>query len=108
MAARCAGDLNSVRLDTAFGSTYKHQFYLSVDNGPQFPIGNYVPVIGGAPHNLTIQEQFTGCYVDTTVFVPEPPPITVTFNTPELIDKTAPSACLISIPQMASHKLQLR
>ena len=89
VAARCAGDLNSVRLDTAFGSTYKHQFYLSVDNGPQFPIGNYVPVIGGAPHNLTIQEQFTGCYVDTTVFVPEPPPITVTFNTPELIDKTA-------------------
>ncbi len=87
VSSRCAGDLNSIRLDTAFGGTYKHQFSISVDNGPQFPIGYFVPVIGGAPHRLTIEEQFTGCFSDTTVFVPEPPPISVTFKTAETVDR---------------------
>ena len=82
----CNGDLTSIKLDTAFGGTYQHQFSLSVDNGPQYPIGYFVPVFGGQTHVLSIVEQFTNCSVDTTVSVPEPPAISVTFNTPYVTD----------------------
>lgn len=82
----CNGDLTSIKLDTAFGGTYKHQFSLSVDNGPQYPIGYFVPVFGGQNHVLSIVEQFTNCSVDTTVSVPEPPSISVVFKTPFVTD----------------------
>ena len=82
----CNGDLTSIKLDTAFGGTYNHQFSLSVDNGPQYPIGYFVPVFGGQNHVLSIVEQFTNCSVDTTISVPEPPAISITFNTPFVTD----------------------
>ena len=75
---RCYGELTFVKLDTAFGSTYQHPFTLSVDNGPQYPIGYEVPVFAD-DHLLTITEQITGCSDTLSVSISQPPPITIRF-----------------------------
>lgn len=76
---RCNGELTYVKLDTAFGSTYLHPFTVSVDNGPQYPIGYQVPVFAGE-HLITITEQITGCSDTTSVNIGEPLPITIRFE----------------------------
>jgi gliding motility-associated-like protein len=77
---RCNGELTTLRIDTAFGSTYKYPFSVSVDNGPQYPIGYFIPVFAGR-HEINIIEQVSGCTLDTAVTVSEPPPLTVRFDT---------------------------
>lgn len=77
---RCNGELTTLRIDTAFGSTYKYPFSVSVDNGPQYPIGYFIPVFAGR-HEINIIEQVTGCTLDTAVTVSEPPPLTIRFDT---------------------------
>jgi gliding motility-associated-like protein len=76
---KCNGDLTTIRVDTAFGSTYRYNFTVSIDNGPQYPIGYFVPVFAG-PHQLQIVEQVTGCLLDTTIQVNEPPAIKIGFD----------------------------
>ncbi len=77
---RCNGELTTLRIDTAFGSTYKYPFSVSVDNGPQYPIGYFIPVFAGR-HEINIIEQVTGCTLDTSVTVSEPPALTIRFDT---------------------------
>jgi gliding motility-associated-like protein len=77
---RCNGELTTLRIDTAFGSTYKYPFSVSVDNGPQYPIGYFIPVFAGR-HEINIIEQVSGCTLDTAVTVSEPPPLSVRFDT---------------------------
>ncbi|MBL7814510.1 MAG: gliding motility-associated C-terminal domain-containing protein [Saprospiraceae bacterium] len=76
---RCNGELTTLRVDTAFGSTYLHSFSVSVDNGPQYPIGYFIPVFAGQ-HQISIIEQITGCTLDTSVIVSEPPPLLIQFD----------------------------
>jgi gliding motility-associated-like protein len=78
VSPRCYGELTFVKLDTAFGSTYMHAFTVSVDNGPQFPIGYQVPVFADN-HLITITETITGCSDTLSVTISQPPPITVRF-----------------------------
>jgi gliding motility-associated-like protein len=78
---RCNGELTTLRIDTAFGSTYKYPFSVSVDNGPQYPIGYFIPVFAGR-HLINIIEQGpAGCTLDTAVTVSEPPPLVIRFDT---------------------------
>ncbi len=77
---RCNGELTTLRIDTAFGSTYKYPFSVSVDNGPQYPIGYFIPVFAGR-HQINIIEQVSGCTLDTAVTVSEPPPLSIRFDT---------------------------
>ena len=77
---RCNGELTTLRIDTAFGSTYKYPFSVSVDNGPQYPIGYFIPVFAGR-HEINIIEQVTGCTLDTAVTVTEPPALVIRFDT---------------------------
>ncbi len=77
---RCNGELTTLRIDTAFGSTYKYPFSVSVDNGPQYPIGYFIPVFAGR-HEINIIEQVSGCTLDTAVTVSEPPPLSIKFDT---------------------------
>ncbi len=76
---RCNGELTYVKMDTAFGSTYLHPFTVSVDNGPQYPVGYQVPVFAGE-HLITITEQITGCSDTTSVVIGEPLPILIRFE----------------------------
>ncbi len=76
---RCNGDLTTLRVDTAFGSTYLHAFSVSVDNGPQYPMGYFIPVFAG-PHQISIIEQITGCTLDTSVTITEPPSLLIQFD----------------------------
>jgi gliding motility-associated-like protein len=76
---RCFGEETFVKLDTAFGSTYLHPFTVSIDNGPQYPIGYEVPVFADE-HLITITEQVTGCTDTVTIFIPQPPAIIIGFN----------------------------
>ncbi len=76
---RCNGELTTLRVDTAFGSNRK-PFSISVDNGPQYPIGYFIPVFAG-PHQISIIEQITGCTLDTGVIINEPPPLSIKFDT---------------------------
>lgn len=77
---RCNGELTTLKIDTAFGSTYKYPFSVSVDNGPQYPIGYFIPVFAGR-HEINIIEQVTGCTLDTSVTVSEPPALVIRFDT---------------------------
>ena len=77
---RCNGELTTIRIDTAFGSTYLHPFSVSVDNGPQYPIGYYVPVFAGQ-HQISVIEQVTGCILDSTITIQEPPALVIKFDT---------------------------
>jgi gliding motility-associated-like protein len=81
---RCYGDLTNIKLDTAFGSYnafgLNYPFFISVDNGPQYPIGYFVPVFAGE-HRISIVEQTTGCQLDTSVIINQPPPLEVRFDT---------------------------
>jgi gliding motility-associated-like protein len=85
---RCNGELTTLRIDTAFGSTYKYPFSVSVDNGPQYPIGYFIPVFAGR-HEINIIEQVTGCTLDTAVTVSEPPPLSIKFDTLNLQNQTS-------------------
>jgi gliding motility-associated-like protein len=76
---RCNGELTTLRVDTAYGGTYLHPFSISVDNGPQYPIGYFIPVFAG-PHQISIIEQITGCTLDTSVKISEPPPLLIQFD----------------------------
>lgn len=76
---RCFGELTNVKLDTAFGSTYLHPFTISVDNGPQYPIGYQIPVFADE-HLITITEQVTGCSDTFSITINQPPPITIRFD----------------------------
>ncbi len=76
---RCNGELTTLRVDTAFGSTYKRSFSISVDNGPQYPIGYFIPLFAG-PHQISIIEQITGCTLDTSVNITEPPSLLIQFD----------------------------
>lgn len=76
---RCYGEETFIKLDTAFGSTYLHPFTVSVDNGPQYPIGYEVPVFA-QEHLITVTEQVTGCTDTLNINIPQPPPITIGFN----------------------------
>ena len=78
VAPRCYGELTFIKLDTAFGSTYLHPFTVSVDNGPQYPIGYQVPVFADE-HLITITEQITGCSDTLSVKISQPPPIKIRF-----------------------------
>ena len=77
---RCNGELTTLRIDTAFGSTYKYPFSVSVDNGPQYPIGYFIPVFAGR-HEINIIEQVSGCTLDTAVTITEPPALVIRFDT---------------------------
>ncbi|MDZ7879061.1 MAG: gliding motility-associated C-terminal domain-containing protein [Saprospiraceae bacterium] len=77
---RCNGELTTLRIDTAFGSTYQYPFSVSVDNGPQYPIGYFIPVFAGR-HEINIIEQVSGCTLDTAVTISEPPPLSLRFDT---------------------------
>ena len=85
---RCNGELTTLRIDTAFGSTYKYPFSVSIDNGPQYPIGYFIPVFAGR-HEINIIEQVTGCTLDTSVTVSEPPPLSIRFDTLNLPNQIA-------------------
>lgn len=76
---RCYGDLTNVVLDTAFGSTYLYPYTISVDNGPQYPVGYQVPVFAG-DHLITVTEQVTGCSDTFSITISQPPPITIRFQ----------------------------
>ena len=84
---RCNGELTTLRVDTAFGSTYLHSFSISVDNGPQYPIGYFIPVFAG-PHQISIIEQITGCTLDTSVNITEPPSLLIQFDSLTLPNQT--------------------
>ena len=85
---RCNGELTTLRVDTAFGSTYRHSFSISVDNGPQYPIGYFIPVFAG-PHQISIIEQITGCTLDTGVNIREPPSLLIQFDSLTLPNQIA-------------------
>ena len=85
---RCNGELTTLRVDTAFGSTYLHPFSISVDNGPQYPIGYFIPVFAGQ-HQVSIIEQITGCTLDTSVTITEPPSLLIQFDSLTKPNETA-------------------
>ncbi len=85
---RCNGELTTLRVDTAFGSTYRHSFSISVDNGPQYPIGYFIPLFAG-PHQISIIEQITGCTLDTSVNITEPPSLLIQFDSLTLPNQIA-------------------
>lgn len=85
---RCNGELTTLRVDTAFGGTYLHPFSVSVDNGPQYPIGYFIPVFAG-PHQISIIEQITGCTLDTSVTITEPPSLLIQFDSLTKPNETA-------------------
>jgi gliding motility-associated-like protein len=76
---RCFGEETFIKLDTAFGSTFLHPFTVSIDNGPQYPLKYEVPVFADE-HLVTVTEQVTGCTDTISVFIPQPPAITIGFN----------------------------
>jgi gliding motility-associated-like protein len=76
---RCFGEETFIKLDTAFGSTYLHRFKISIDNGPANPQGYENPVFADE-HLVTIIEDVTGCTDTISVFIPQPPAITIRFN----------------------------
>jgi gliding motility-associated-like protein len=76
---RCFGELTYVKLDTAFGSTFLYPFTISVDNGPQYPVGFQVPVFAD-DHLVTITEQITGCSDTFSISISQPPPISIRFD----------------------------
>lgn len=76
---RCFGELTYVKLDTAFGSTFLYPFTISVDNGPQYPVGFEVPVFAD-DHLVTITEQITGCSDTFSISISQPPPISIRFD----------------------------
>jgi gliding motility-associated-like protein len=80
---RCFGEETFIKLDTAYGGTYLHPFSISIDNGPRYPIGYEIPVFADE-HLVTIIEEVTGCTsasnANSTVFIPQPPAITIRFN----------------------------
>ena len=80
--------MTTIRIDTAFGSTYSHPFSVSIDNGPQYPIGYYIPVFAGE-HKINIIEQVTGCTLDTSVTVREPPAVKVQFDSIDVPNQIA-------------------
>jgi gliding motility-associated-like protein len=85
---RCNGELTTLKVDTAFGSTYKYPFSVSVDNGPQYPIGYFIPVFAGR-HEINVIEQVTGCTLDTSVTISEPPALVIRFDTLNLPNQTS-------------------
>jgi gliding motility-associated-like protein len=91
---RCYGELTYVKLDTAFGSTYIHPFTVSVDNGPQYPIGFQVPVFADT-HLVTITEQITGCSDTLSVSISQPPPITIRFA--DIVDSVPTPRILVGL-----------
>jgi gliding motility-associated-like protein len=80
---RCFGEETFIKLDTAYGGTYLHPFSISIDNGPRYPIKYEIPVFADE-HLVTIIEEVTGCTsalnANSTVFIPQPPAITIRFN----------------------------
>jgi gliding motility-associated-like protein len=76
---RCFGEQTFIKVDTAFGGTFRYPFSVSVDNGPQYPIGYQVPVFA-EEHLITVTEQITGCSDTATVIISQPPQITIRFN----------------------------
>jgi gliding motility-associated-like protein len=91
---RCFGEETFIKLDTAFGSTYLHPFTVSIDNGPQYPIGYEVPVFADE-HLVTVTEQVTGCTDTISVFIPQPPAITIGFN--NLFDSIPIASMLVGL-----------
>jgi gliding motility-associated-like protein len=77
---RCFGEETFIKLDTAFGSTYLHPFTISIDNGPQYPIGYEIPVFAAPEILVTVTEQVTGCSAVDTISISQPPAITIGFN----------------------------
>ena len=108
---RCNGELTTLRVDTAFGGTYLHPFSVSVDNGPQYPIGYFIPVFAG-PHQISIIEQITGCTLDTSVTINEPPSLLIQFDSLTKPNETAKilvglgdSVRMLSDPRFFSRSL---
>jgi gliding motility-associated-like protein len=94
VSPRCYGELTYIKVDTAFGSTYAFPFTVSVDNGPQYPIGFQVPVFADN-HLVTITEQITGCSDTVSVSISQPPPITVRFA--DIVDSVPTPRILIGL-----------
>ena len=94
VSPHCNSELTFVKLDTAFGSTYLHPFTISVDNGPQYPVGYQVPVFAGE-HLITITEQITGCSDTTNITISEPPPIIIKFA--DIVDSIPTPRILVGL-----------
>lgn len=76
---RCNGQSTTIKVDTAYGSTGRYPFLVSLDNSVAYPVGYYMPTYAGT-HQLTIIEQTTGCTLDTTITITEPPAVKVDFD----------------------------
>jgi gliding motility-associated-like protein len=76
---RCNGQSTTLKVDTVYGSKRQYPFLISLDNGTGFPPGYPISTFAGT-HNLTIIETTTGCTLDTTVTITEPPAVKVDFD----------------------------
>jgi gliding motility-associated-like protein len=76
---RCNGQSTTLKVDTAYGSTYRYAFSVALDNGQGYPVGYSIPTFAGT-HQLSIIEQSTGCSLDTTIVINEPPAVKVDFD----------------------------
>ena len=75
----CADSSTVITVDTAYGGngTANLFFSFSVDNASPQPLGTQIPV-GGGSHLIQIFDQ-SGCAKDTTINLPEPPPIVLEY-----------------------------
>ncbi|MEN9610065.1 MAG: hypothetical protein RLZZ628_879 [Bacteroidota bacterium] len=76
---RCNSEPTQVKVDTAYGGTRRYDFLFSIDNGASRPVGYSIPTFAGL-HHLNIIETTTGCTIDTTINISEPPPVLVDFD----------------------------
>jgi gliding motility-associated-like protein len=76
---RCNSFPTTIKVDTAYGSTGRYPFLVSIDNGTGYPTGYSISTFAGL-HHLNIIETTTGCTIDTTITISEPPPVLVDFD----------------------------
>lgn len=76
---RCNGTETDITVDTAFGSYFRYPFVFSVDNFPPLTLRGRFPVYAGE-HQVSIIETVSGCRLDTTIRIIEPPAIRIDFD----------------------------
>jgi gliding motility-associated-like protein len=76
---RCNGLSTTLKVDTVYGSKRIYPFLVQLDNGAGYPPGYPISTFAGT-HQLTIVETTTGCSLDTTVTITEPPAVKVDFD----------------------------
>lgn len=74
----CFNESTFITVDSAFGGGPNSFFNFEVDNFGESPLGTLFPIFAGE-HTITVYDRsvMDGCFVDTTIIVTEPAPISI-------------------------------